>query len=173
MPSTSHPPGESGLNPAEIAREAFRRLATRRIAPTPDAYRAFLAFFFESIVSSPYAVIAAGHGATYVLAHAAAHPASLQRLVLIAPTWRGPLPTMMNGHRPFFDRICRTVDQPVLGPLLWPLAAPYRGVRIRLPEELRRLVSGRRILCDRNAARNPRLRGSVLPRRASGHNRRR
>jgi diguanylate cyclase len=26
-------------NPVEIAREAFRRLATRRIAPTPDAYR--------------------------------------------------------------------------------------------------------------------------------------
>jgi diguanylate cyclase len=30
------PPGQ---NPADIAREAFRRLATRRIAPTPDAYR--------------------------------------------------------------------------------------------------------------------------------------
>ncbi|MFC5547994.1 GGDEF domain-containing protein [Massilia aerilata] len=29
----------SSQNPAEIAREAFRRLATRRIAPTPDAYR--------------------------------------------------------------------------------------------------------------------------------------
>jgi diguanylate cyclase len=27
------------LNPADIAREAFRRLATRRIAPTPQAYR--------------------------------------------------------------------------------------------------------------------------------------
>jgi len=27
------------MNPADIAREAFRRLATRRIAPTPDAYR--------------------------------------------------------------------------------------------------------------------------------------
>ena len=26
-------------NPAEVAREAFRQLATRRIAPTPDAYR--------------------------------------------------------------------------------------------------------------------------------------
>src|SRR5271165_4458249 len=26
-------------NPAEIAREAFRRLAVRRIAPTPDVYR--------------------------------------------------------------------------------------------------------------------------------------
>jgi len=31
-------PGES-QNPADIAREAFRRLATRRIAPTPEAYR--------------------------------------------------------------------------------------------------------------------------------------
>jgi diguanylate cyclase len=27
------------VNPADIAREAFRRLAVRRIAPTPDAYR--------------------------------------------------------------------------------------------------------------------------------------
>jgi diguanylate cyclase len=27
------------LNPADIAREAFRRLATRRMLPTPDAYR--------------------------------------------------------------------------------------------------------------------------------------
>lgn len=36
MSKSSLPPGQ---NPAEIAREAFRRLATRRIAPTPDAYR--------------------------------------------------------------------------------------------------------------------------------------
>jgi diguanylate cyclase len=34
------PPAAPGQNPADIAREAFRRLATRRIAPTPDAYRA-------------------------------------------------------------------------------------------------------------------------------------
>jgi diguanylate cyclase len=39
MSSSSKPPGGPGQNPAEIAREAFRRLATRRIAPTPDAYR--------------------------------------------------------------------------------------------------------------------------------------
>jgi diguanylate cyclase len=37
MSSPSQPSGSQ--NPAEIAREAFRRLATRRIAPTPDAYR--------------------------------------------------------------------------------------------------------------------------------------
>ncbi|KAF1858466.1 hypothetical protein Lal_00014981 [Lupinus albus] len=39
MSSSQRPPGVPGLNPAEIAREAFRRLATRRIAPTPEAYR--------------------------------------------------------------------------------------------------------------------------------------
>ena len=32
-------PDKSIQNPAEIAREAFRQLASRRIAPTPDAYR--------------------------------------------------------------------------------------------------------------------------------------
>ena len=37
--STPSQPSPPALNPAEIAREAFRRLATRRIAPTPDAYR--------------------------------------------------------------------------------------------------------------------------------------
>jgi diguanylate cyclase len=44
MSNQSPPPGNPALNPAanpaDIAREAFRRLATRRIAPTPDAYRA-------------------------------------------------------------------------------------------------------------------------------------
>lgn len=32
-------PAAPSRNPADIAREAFRRLATHRIAPTPDAYR--------------------------------------------------------------------------------------------------------------------------------------
>jgi diguanylate cyclase len=41
-------------NPAEIAREAFRRLATRRIAPTPDAYRDI----YNEIAGVPPAVAA-------------------------------------------------------------------------------------------------------------------
>jgi diguanylate cyclase len=36
MSSKSPPPEQ---NPAEIAREAFKRLAVRRVAPTPEAYR--------------------------------------------------------------------------------------------------------------------------------------
>ncbi|MEC5217591.1 diguanylate cyclase [Actimicrobium sp. GrIS 1.19] len=40
MKSKTPPPARpSAQNPAEIAREAFSKLAARRIAPTPDAYR--------------------------------------------------------------------------------------------------------------------------------------
>ncbi|SNS61990.1 diguanylate cyclase [Noviherbaspirillum humi] len=43
------PPRPESASPAEIAREAFRRLATRRIAPTPDAYRRI----YEEIAGVP------------------------------------------------------------------------------------------------------------------------
>lgn len=88
---------------------------------TPDAYSAFLDYVLGTIAPCPYAVVAAGHGATYALAHACGRTGSFGRLVLLAPTWRGPLPTMMNGRRPFLDRLCKAVDLPVIGPLLYKL----------------------------------------------------
>jgi pimeloyl-ACP methyl ester carboxylesterase len=87
----------------------------------PGAYAAFLEYILDAVAPSPHAVVAAGHAATYALAHACARPGSFGRLVLVAPTWRGPLPTMMNGRRPFFSRLCKLVDLPVLGPLLYRL----------------------------------------------------
>ena len=86
---------------------------------TPEAYAAFLTFILSSIMARPHAIIAAGHAATYVLAHVADASPPKPRLVLIAPTWRGPLPTMLGGHRPFFDRLCRLVDYPIGGPLIY------------------------------------------------------
>jgi pimeloyl-ACP methyl ester carboxylesterase len=88
---------------------------------TPDAYAAFLAFLLTSVSAHPHAIIAAGHAATYLLQHAASASEPTARLVLIAPTWRGPLPTVMGGDRPFFDRLCRLVDRPGLGPLIYRL----------------------------------------------------
>ena len=55
---------------------------------TPAAYAAFLEYLLEAVAPCPHAVIAAGHAATYALAHACARPASLGGLVLLAPTWR-------------------------------------------------------------------------------------
>jgi pimeloyl-ACP methyl ester carboxylesterase len=95
----------------------------------PAAYAEFLEYILDAVAPSPHAIIAAGHAATYALAHARARPGAFGRLVLVAPTWRGPLPTMMNGRRPFFNRLCDVVDLPVLGPLLYKLNVNRTVVR--------------------------------------------
>jgi pimeloyl-ACP methyl ester carboxylesterase len=95
----------------------------------PAAYAAFLEYILDAVAPSPHAIIAAGHAATYALAHACARPGAFGRLVLVAPTWRGPLPTMMNRRRPFFNRLCGLVDLPVLGPLLYKLNVNRAVVR--------------------------------------------
>jgi pimeloyl-ACP methyl ester carboxylesterase len=99
----------------------FGEAARPQLDWTPDAYAAFLAFLLTSVIPHPHAIISAGHAATYVLKHAASGSEPTARLVLIAPTWRGPLPAMAGGHRPFFDRLCRLVDRPGLGPLIYRL----------------------------------------------------
>ena len=87
----------------------------------PEIYSDFLSYLIGTVLPPVHAVIAAGHAATFALLHACAHPGSFKQLVLVAPTWRGPLPTMMDGRRPLFDRICRLVDLPIIGPLLYRL----------------------------------------------------
>ena len=77
----------------------------------------------------PHAIVAAGHAATYAL-HLAAHcPGVVDRLVLIAPTWRGPLPTMMGSVRPWFSQVRAAIDHPILGPLLYRLNVSRLVVR--------------------------------------------
>ena len=89
------------------------------IAWTPDALSAFLEWFVLEQASGVHATIAAGHAASYALHLAAREPGRLGRLALLAPTWRGPLPTMMGGDRPFFGAIRRAIGRPVLGPALY------------------------------------------------------
>ena len=72
---------------------------------TPQAFSAFLDWFLSEIVPPPYSMVAAGHAAGYALQHAASKPGTIERLALIAPTWRGPFPTMMGGQRPWFARV--------------------------------------------------------------------
>ena len=82
----------------------------------PEAYVAFLDHLVTHIVPQPFATCAAGHAADYVLAQAAAVPGSMGRLCLIAPTWRGPLPTMTGKPKRAFEWIVHAVDRPLLGP---------------------------------------------------------
>jgi len=88
---------------------------------SPGIYRSFLAYLLTDVAPRPFATIAAGHAAAYCLDAAAARPGSTGRLCLIAPTWRGPLPTMMGRKHPMFAQISRIVDWPVVGDFLYRL----------------------------------------------------
>ena len=99
----------------------FGACARPRVDWTPDAYSAFLEFVLTSVVPHPHAIISAGHAASYVLKYAASAPQAAARLVLIAPTWRGPLPTMLDRRPPFLERLCRLADLPGIGPLVYRL----------------------------------------------------
>lgn len=88
---------------------------------SPTILSAFLNWFLREIVPPPHTVVAAGHAATYALHQAVHQPGTISRLVLVAPTWRGPLPTMMGGPRRWFSRVRGAIDAPVVGPLLYRL----------------------------------------------------
>jgi len=51
-------------------------------------------------------------------------------LCLIAPTWRGPLPTMMGGRRRLGEWVARASDLPVLGQILYRLNVNPAMVRM-------------------------------------------
>ena len=87
----------------------------------PQAYRVFLADVLETAIEHPFATIAAGHAAGYCLAAARARPDTTGRLCLIAPTWRGPLPTVMGKRHAAFRHIARLGDLPAIGDLIYRL----------------------------------------------------
>jgi pimeloyl-ACP methyl ester carboxylesterase len=125
----------------------------------PEIYSAFLSFLLQSAFAQPHAIIAAGHAAAYVLKHAANSKSPATRLVLIAPTWRGPLPTMMGGKRPWFDRLCRLVDRPGLGPLLY---------RLNVNRFMVRRMGAGHVYCDPSFLTGDRLQEKLAVVRAPG-----
>ena len=92
-----------------------------RLPLGPDTLHAFLDALLAA-APGPYALgVAAGHGAGYLVAAARRHPRAFERLVLVAPTWRGPLPTAMPSRAHWFPRIRRAVEAPILGDALYRL----------------------------------------------------
>ena len=89
------------------------------LAWEPAGYVAFLRHIITQLHLRPFATVAAGHAASYALSFAADAPGSLGRLCLIAPTWRGPLPTVMPGRRGLGAWIIRAGDLPIIGAVLY------------------------------------------------------
>lgn len=99
----------------------------------PALYRAFLLDFTRAVFSEPVAVIAAGHAAGYIMQLAPGanynSPSPWSMVVLIAPTWRGPLPTAMGEHRWFYNALRFLIRLPLLGQFLYLLNTmpPFLG----------------------------------------------
>lgn len=97
--------------------------------PGPAVLDRFLDDVLASESGAGVVGIGAGHGATTLVKAALRHPGRFGRLVLVAPTWRGPLPTMTRGERPTLCRRVRTVlEAPVIGPALFRLNISRRVI---------------------------------------------
>ena len=92
-----------------------------RLSYGPQLYRHFLADFATAVTPKGAAVVAAGHAASYALALARDRPSVCSRAVLLAPTWRGPLPTAMGEHTKGYAWTRRLVGTPVIGEALYRL----------------------------------------------------
>jgi pimeloyl-ACP methyl ester carboxylesterase len=87
----------------------------------PDALRAFLDHLLTDIAPRPLATIAVGHAAAYVLQQSERAPRSAGALCLIAPTWRGPLPTVSGKPAASFQWFVHLVDVKGIGALVYAL----------------------------------------------------
>lgn len=89
------------------------------IAYSPAVYHAVLKDFVRGVFHEPVVVVAAGHAAGYVMQLAQRSREAWSWIVLVAPTWRGPLPTAMGEHRWFYNLLRFAINLPILGQLLY------------------------------------------------------
>lgn len=91
-------------------------------ALTPGLMLGFLRAFVAAQPPGSLVVVAAGHSAAYVMTVAGEMPGRFSHIALVAPTWRGPLPTAMGAHRrPLWHKVRRAVEAPVVGQALFRL----------------------------------------------------
>lgn len=85
---------------------------------TPALYEACLRSFVLTMFSEPVVVVAAGHAAGYVMELAQRQP-PWEWVVLVCPTWRGPLPTAMGEHRWGYRILQKLIGLPLIGQFLY------------------------------------------------------
>ena len=75
--------------------------------------------FVRNTFKEPIPVVAAGHAAGYAMSLTGLHPPIWSQIILAAPTWRGPFPTMTGGRKWWHALIRETVRSPLLGQALY------------------------------------------------------
>lgn len=112
-----------------------------KVKYTPKLYQTLLRNFVQETFQEPIVVIAAGHAAGYVMELARMEPNPWSWVVLAAPTWRGPLPTMMGEtKRAWFKLLQGLINLPILGQLLY---------RLNTTKFFLNFMMGRHVYADR------------------------
>lgn len=111
------------------------------ISYSPAVYHALLKDFVRGVFAEPVVVVAAGHAAGYVMQLAQKSREAWAWIVLVAPTWRGPLPTAMGERRWLYNLLRFIVNLPILGQFLYLLNTT--------PPFLRWMM-GRHVFADRS-----------------------
>ena len=85
---------------------------------SPKLFQQLLSDFVKSVFNSPIILISAGHASGYALKVAQDNPELIAKLVLIAPTWQGPLRVMglADGARNGVNNLVRS---PLIGQILY------------------------------------------------------
>ena len=96
-----------------------------------SALRAVLSYLRTTTRQLPI-VVAAGHSASVALGLATEWSGLWQELVLVAPTWRGPLPTMTGLPQQQFNWLRSLVAAPCIGPALYRLNTSRMVLRLML-----------------------------------------
>lgn len=86
----------------------------------PTLFHHLLQNFVIDVFSEPVVIVAAGHAAGYALQLAQQKPQTCSRIVLVAPTWRGPLPTM-GASQSVAVAVRQLVRSPLIGQALYKL----------------------------------------------------
>lgn len=86
----------------------------------PALYHQFLQDFIRAIFQTPIAVVAAGHAAGYTMRLVQQQPQAFAKVVLVAPTWRGPL-NAMGSPQSLNNLVKQLVRSPLVGQALYKL----------------------------------------------------
>lgn len=137
----------------------FGESSRQPFAYGPLLMQSFLGDFVARVFHALPAVVAAGHAAGYALALARTRAPCWSRIVLLAPTWRGPLPTAMGRSSEHWGWLRRLVRAPFVGEGLYRLntAAPVIALMYRRHVYANRVrVTGELVRTKQATARRPR-----------------
>ena len=103
-------------------------------------------------------VVAAGHSAPIALGLAEQCSRQWAQIVVVAPTFRGPLPTMTGQAGQSFNWVRRLVELPLIGPLLYRLNTSRAILKLMLRRHVwvnRNLLTPQRLREQQQISRQP------------------